>query len=49
MVLVPTRGNPVWRKVRWSAPSDQVAVPSVRRSGWRCAVAGYVELTGYAR
>src|SRR5207248_11498780 len=39
MVLVPTRGKPRWRSVRCNVLSDQVAVPSVRRFGSRCAVA----------
>jgi len=38
-VLVPTCGNPDRRSVRCSVLSDQVAVPSIRRSGARCAVA----------
>jgi hypothetical protein len=35
MVLVPTCGNPVWRKLRWSALRDQVAMchPCVDQAG----------------
>ena len=49
MVLVPTRGKPSRRNVRCNVVSDQVAVPSVRRSGSRCAVATICarELTVY--
>ena len=39
MVLVPTRGKPLRRSARCSVVSDQVAVPSLRRFGSRCAVA----------
>jgi hypothetical protein len=35
----PMRGNPARRKLRCNVLSDQVAVPSVRRFGSRCAVA----------
>src|SRR5438128_7674267 len=35
IVLVPTWGKPVRRRLRCKVVSDQVAVPSVRRSGWR--------------
>ena len=39
IVLVPTRGKPARRKLRCRVASDQVAVPSVRRSGVRWAAA----------
>jgi hypothetical protein len=39
MVLVPTCGNPARRTLRCKVVSDHVAVPSVRRFGWRWAVA----------
>jgi hypothetical protein len=38
-VVAPTRGNAPRRRVRCGVVSDQVAVPSSRRSGGRCAVA----------
>jgi hypothetical protein len=38
-VLAPKYGNRCWRSVRCNVLSDHVAVPSVRRSGARCAVA----------
>jgi hypothetical protein len=39
IVVAPTRGRPSRRSVRSNVLSDQVAVPSVFRSGERCAVA----------
>ena len=39
IVVAPTRGSPARRSVRSRVLSDQVAVPSVRRSGGRWAVA----------
>jgi len=35
IVLVPTRAKPTRRKLRCRVLKDQVAVPSVRRFGWR--------------